>query len=445
MTAPTTSPIATAPSAEVQARPPHAEFMQIWEEGYLSNHISYENMHTPGLLLVEGAGLRQPDGKLDRVRILAYVEATIASNPQFRIRLQRAPLGLTPPAWVPDEHFDLSRHILFADTVEDAATADLRKLSGAYDGVMPLQHPLWRMRVTELSDGRVAIGTMMHHASLDGLSGMKTMSSISQKKPDDALPAPTDPFAGYRASRTWRLPLLALTQWWTRQSSPADAWRSFWTKPLHRRARRVAARIALPLRYGRGGAAARERLLPPRHSAFRQLDAPLAGRRARQLGGTLSDLQVAAMIGAWDGPERHVSLRYPVSFHSPDAAHIRNHIRDMQLHGDVDADIDTTVASVHEQVATRDASAPFPAVPGHPIGYSTLLPWVSSPRYFCGGEVLAIVPFPASLGTDQFAVAGIMYNGSLFVGANMPVERDVERAIGRVYELMTGMPDPGRT
>jgi hypothetical protein len=117
----------------------------------------------------------------------------------------------------------------------------------------------------------------------------------------------------------------------------------------------------------------------------------------------------------------------------------------MAVYGDADADFAATMTLVHQQVVERDDSKPPAAVPGFPIGYSTLLPWVSRPRYFCGGEIIEMAPFPASLGSDALAVAGIMYRGKLFVGANMPASLDVEATVGRVYELMSGQPDPGRS
>ena len=139
-----------------------------------------------------------------------------------------------------------------------------------------------------------------------------------------------------------------------------------------------------------------------------------------------------------------VSLRFPVSFHSSAQPHIRNHVRDMAVYGDADADLSATISSVHQQVEDRDDDKPYPGVPGFPIGYSTLLPWVSRPRYFCGAEISGVVPFPASLGRDSLAAAGIMYRGQLFIGANMPDTADVEATVGRMYELMTGQPDTGR-
>lgn len=434
---------ASAPS-RARHSPPHAEFMQIWEEGYVSNHISFENMHVPGLFVVEGAPLRGENGAIDRAKVRAYIDAMMASSPHFRLRLQRPALGLTPPAWVPDNAFDLSRHIVFADDTADISTADLRALAGAYDGVMPLKHPLWRVRVTDLKDGNVAVGTVLHHASLDGMSGMKLMGSFHQKRPDDPVPLPNDPFATVSTPSAWRLPPLLLQQWWRRQGSFSAAWKDYWSKPFIRRARRVAARLLLPARFGLGGEEARAKMLPPVHADYRRLDAAATSRRARALGGSLSDLQLSAVIGAWDGEERVVRMRFPVSFHSSDTPHIRNHVRDMEVAGDADADIADIVTAVNAQVARRDEDPGDKPVPGFPIGYSTLLPWLSRPAYFCGGEVLALIPFPASLGQDQLAAAGIVYNRSLFIGANMPADRDVHATVGRIYELMTGMPDPGR-
>lgn len=422
----------------------HAEFMQIWEEGYVSNHISFANMQLPGLFIAEPGGLRRPDGALDRDKIRRYVDATMASHPTFRLRLQRSFLGLTPPAWVPDTAFDLDRHLVFRDGDVDLATADLRRLAGEGGPDLDLAHPLWRMVVTGLDDGRVAIGMISHHATSDGLSGMRLFGVMSQRSPDAPIPEPRDPFAGVRPARSWELPALALTRWWHGHDSPAAAWRSYREKPFWRRVRRVAARVTLPVRYGLGGAAARAAALPPMHSAYRRMDAAAAGRRARELGATLSDLQLSAMAGAWPGEERLVSMRFPVSFHSTAQPGVRNHVRDMAVFADADADFDRIVAAVHAQIEQRDDTKPYPAVPGHPIGYSTLLPWLSRPQYFCGSELVDIAPFPASLGRDRLAAAGIMYNGTLFVGVNMRREDDVEAIAGRMFELMTGEPDPGR-
>jgi diacylglycerol O-acyltransferase len=426
-------------------KPAHAEFIQIWEEGYISTRIAHETMHIPSNFIVDGAALRLPDGTLDRVRILAYIEGVFAATATYRLRLKRSFLGLTPPAWVPDDQFDLSRHVIFSDEIVDLATADLRHLGGQDDGLMSLDHPLWRVRITELVDGRVAIGMISHHAVADGLSGMKLSASLFHKKPDDPIPAPSDPFADRRAPGTVELPWLALRQWWARQPSLGAAWKAYWAKPFIRRVRRVGARMLIPLRYGRGGESARAAALPPRFSSYRVMPAAQANGRARAFGGTLSDLLLAAMVGAWNGPEREVRARFPVSYHNPNEPHIRNHVRDMEISANADDDLRTTMATIRAQVDARDEPRPDGwTPPGTPIGYSTLLPWVTRTAYFCGAPVVAVTPFPASVGADRLAAAGMLYDGSLFIGATMQVESDVDRVVGRMYEIMSGEPDSGR-
>ncbi len=368
----------------------------------------------------------------------------MASNAAFRLRLQRSFLGLTPPAWVPDEDFDLDRHIIFADEV---ATSP-RRLAAAVrllrPGLLAAASALARAG-HGADDGNVAIGMMMHHASLDGLSGMRLFSSVSQASADEPLPAAARPVRRRPRGASWQLPLLALSQWWQREGSLRAAWSSYWAKPFLRRVRRVAARITLPLRYSLGRRARRAprrcRRATPRIASW---SAGCGGRRARALGG---HAQRPAGLGdhrrvGRRGAGRSAALSGLVPLHG--GSHIRNHVRDMEVYGDADADLSATIQSVHEQVERRDDSKPYPAVPGFPLGYSTLLPWVSRPRYFCGGEIIDVAPFPASLGRDSLAAAGIMYRGSCSSARTCPSKLTSKPRWDACTRIMTGDPDPGR-
>lgn len=415
---------------------PHAEFMEIWEEGYVSTRLNYELMHTKGLWILEGGPLRDADGRLDRARILRHVETVASASPFFRLRLQRGVLGLTPPAWVPDEDFDASRHVIFADEVESLATADLWRLAGDQDGVMPIRHPLWRFRFTELDDGDVAMGSMFHHASFDGQSGMRTMSGFTMKSPeDDAVEGP-NPFAGVRAPRAVELPGLAFRNWRARRGAPAVGPR----KRLPRRIRRVGARILRPLLDAiRSRPARRERLQQRRHTDWVQLDSRDVARRATELGGTVSDLLAAALISANAAPDPIVNIRYPVSARATGPDRPRNQVTDVELYGSAAEEYPALVTSLHDQVAAIDTAHPARTTDrGRQIGYATLVPWVSSPRYFAGARITAIVPFAAGLGHDDITAAAILYNGDLFVGVTMLSDRDVRAATARFAGLLTG-------
>ncbi|MEO6826049.1 MAG: wax ester/triacylglycerol synthase domain-containing protein [Microbacteriaceae bacterium] len=400
-------------------------------------------MHTQMICVLDGERLRRPDGRLDRERILHYLESTCGSVGFFRLRLQRSLLGLTPPAWVPDDSFDIGRHVLFSETKGNLESSQLWELSGHSDGVMSPKHPLWRLRLTELNNGDVALGLIFHHASLDGLSASKMLGAMTQKSADEPNRPPENPFASARPARRAELPLLAMRWWLSEQPSFAAGWRAYWSKPIGRRIRRVAARTLRPIRnLALRSERVRAQQLPPRHSDFRTMNSRTVTQRASDLGGTISDLLVATVIRAYDGEEHNVSLRFPVSQRSATGEKARNQVQDMELYGCSDDPLNEILHSVRSQIANRPSNAFANAdVPGRQIGYATLIPWVSRARFFCGAELTEVVPFPASLGRDELSAAAILYNGMLSATATMPASRDVESVASRIGSLMTGGAD----
>jgi hypothetical protein len=411
--------------------------MEVWEEGYVSTKLSYELMHTKGLWVLEGAPLRGEDGRIDRERVLRYVAGIAGSSGFFRLRLQRGVLGLTPPAWVPATDFDVRHHVVFADEVATLASPDLWRLAGDEDGVMPIDRPLWRFRFTELDNGDVAMGSMFHHASFDGQSGMRMSSGYTAKSSDEPAGDPADPFAGRRAPRAVELPGLAFAAWTERRRRGTA---SGPRKRLTRRIRRVGARILRPaLDAVRSSPSRRARGLLERHTDWVQLDSRVVARRAGELGGTISDLLAAALIAANGSPDPVVNIRYPVSARAVGPNRPRNQVTDIELYGSAADEFPALVGSLHEQVAAIDPSHPFrDGERGRQIGYATLLPWVSSPRYFAGARIRAVIPFAAGLGTDDITAGAILYNGDLFIGVTMPLDRDVVTTTRRLADLLTG-------
>jgi len=442
----TAEPIAVAAQPTATKRRPYAEFMQIWEEGYVSNPISFEMMHTQMVAVLEGAPLRKPDGKLDRERIMRYIEAACGGSEFFRLRLQRSLLGLTPPAWVPDEDFDIRRHVHFADEIGTMTSSQLWTLSGHSDGVLSPKHPLWRVRITELDTGDVALGSIFHHASLDGLSATKILGTLMQRSPDQPIASPRDPFESARAARRVELPFIAAREWLRTQPDVTAGWREYWSKPFLRRMRRVAARTTRPVRNrALESDEVRSRQLPPRHSDFRTLDSQVVARHAADLGGTISDLLVASVMRSYDGDDPNVSLRYPVSQRTPVKVKARNQVQDMELYGCATDPLADTMQSVRRQVENRPAH-PYSENPvrDRQIGYVTIIPWVSRPCYFAGARVREVAPFAASLGTDELSAAGVLYDGMLSVTVTMQAASDVTSVVEHIERLMTGTADPAR-
>ena len=113
--------------------------MRVWEEGYVGTRGMFEAMHMQGVGVFSGGDLRRADGSLDRERIREWVGSATRGIPYAHLRLMRSPAGLTPPAWVPDDAFDLDRHLRFADRGRAAVVGEHPGLVGWDDGALDIR------------------------------------------------------------------------------------------------------------------------------------------------------------------------------------------------------------------------------------------------------------------------------------------------------------------
>ncbi|HEU5301277.1 MAG TPA: wax ester/triacylglycerol synthase family O-acyltransferase [Acidimicrobiia bacterium] len=116
----------------------------------------------------------------------------LAGAPALKSRLVGAPLGLDRPVLVDDPAFDLDAHFHRAhlpapgnrrQLTELAASLVARKL----DRSRPLWEAWW---IDGLDDGRVALVVKIHHALMDGVSGVDLAGLIMDLEPDPPRDAP---------------------------------------------------------------------------------------------------------------------------------------------------------------------------------------------------------------------------------------------------------------
>ena len=129
-----------------------AERLRISDETHLASDIKYETMHTGCILVLHGRNLRLNDGSLDREKILAGVERLVRRVPEFRLRVVDSPLGMTAPAWVPADDFDLRAHVHFTEGTHGLRSTPLRWFIDGDRGLLPRDRPLWDFTFTSLSD-----------------------------------------------------------------------------------------------------------------------------------------------------------------------------------------------------------------------------------------------------------------------------------------------------
>jgi WS/DGAT/MGAT family acyltransferase len=106
--------------------------------------------------------------------------------PSYRRRPQMMPLGIDHPVWVNEDKLDLDYHIQRRALPHPGSMDQLRSLIGELH-MMPLDRarPLWQYHLIEgLEGGGFAVYAKVHHADMDGVSGIATVSVVYDFSPD---------------------------------------------------------------------------------------------------------------------------------------------------------------------------------------------------------------------------------------------------------------------
>lgn len=163
---------------------------------YLEDGISH--MHIAGACV-----FGDPKPTLEEIELL--VASKLPTIPRYRQRVHPVPFGLGRPVWVDDPHFDIKYHLRRAGL---PAPADDKTFAELVAQLMsqPLERdrPLWEITLVEgLRDDRWALVFKVHHAMVDGVSGVGLLSAILDLEVDAALP---------------------VEEPWTPQPSPSSPW-----------------------------------------------------------------------------------------------------------------------------------------------------------------------------------------------------------------------------
>jgi diacylglycerol O-acyltransferase len=125
------------------------------------------------------------------------VERRLPLLPLLRRRIVPVPFGLHHPVLVEDPFFDLDAHVRCRALPAPGGTEELTAVAGELVA-RPLDRarPLWEVHVLEgLADGGFALLTRLHHAVIDGVSGIELMSTLLTPEPTTAAPEPkADPW-----------------------------------------------------------------------------------------------------------------------------------------------------------------------------------------------------------------------------------------------------------
>ena len=139
------------------------------------------------------------DGAVDMGRLRSTVaERLVERLPRFRDRAVERPLGR--PLWVPDETFDLDRHLTRIRV--DGGDEAMRRLIGErMSRPLPDDRPLWELTVVERSDGHSSLLARIHHSIADGIALVGVLLSLTDLDAAGTERVPLDvPAPGARSS-----------------------------------------------------------------------------------------------------------------------------------------------------------------------------------------------------------------------------------------------------
>ena len=178
--------------------------------GFLYGETAGWHMHVGALMVLDPA---DAEGfGFDAVKHL-YAER-LAQVPDLRARLVEVPFGLDRPVLGHDPTFDVEAHCRRVTVPAPGTERELGVVLGSImAGKIDRRRPLWEMWwIDGLADGHVGVFVKMHHALIDGYSGMQLAALVmdleSAPAPADAAPgvthdaAPSPLRLGAEAART---------------------------------------------------------------------------------------------------------------------------------------------------------------------------------------------------------------------------------------------------
>lgn len=175
-------------------------------QGMDASFVALESRNSPmhiGSILIYNPATA-PGGFVRFKDILRFMESRMQLSKTMRQRLVRVPFDLDYPYWVEDKGFDLEYHVRHLALPKPG---DWRQLciqaARIFARPLDLTRPPWEFTVIEgldnvpgVTPGSYAMVTKVHHAAIDGMSGIDLMEALHTLDPDAPPPDKPDTWKG---------------------------------------------------------------------------------------------------------------------------------------------------------------------------------------------------------------------------------------------------------
>lgn len=460
----------------------HYDRLTALDASFLDLETHEAHMHVGSVGIFDASPLATPEGGIDFERIADLVEYDLRRVPRFRQKLSRVPLTGSP-IWVDDERFNLLYHLRHTGLPHPGDERRLKRLVGRImSQELDLAKPLWEMWIVEgLEGGRFAVVSKVHHALIDGVSGVDLLSAFMGADPDHATPLPDHRWLPRPAPSTLGLLGDELAR---RASLPFQAFLG-----LSRALGRPRESLEATLHAAGGFADALSESLSPasetplnvpigphRRFDWTRFDLDIVREVRSRIGGTLNDVVLTCVSGAVrthleangvDVSEIDFRVLVPVSTRrSEERGKLGNRVSMLVAHLPVDEpDIRKRAERVREEMQRLKASGQIEGttameelsdltLPSFVTGISRLaanrrtfnmvvtnVPGPQVPVYLSGARMLASYPLVPLFQNQALGVALFSCDGELFWGFNadwdaVPDLHDFVLAVEHEFEAL---------
>ena len=165
-------------------------------------------------------GVSVLDGDVTAASYARLLDARLGEIPRYLQRIGPPPHGLGHPLWEEDPAFDVHRHVLETRLDAPGNDAQLRSCAARlFEPCLDRSRPLWELHVIRGLEGRrTALLTKIHHAMVDGVSGVELMSVLFDRSPDAPVERGARPS---RAQQTLRAEVAMLESLWETAAAAA--------------------------------------------------------------------------------------------------------------------------------------------------------------------------------------------------------------------------------
>ena len=132
------------------------------------------------------------EGHVTLEELKKHISDRLHLIPRYTQKVVPDPFNIAHPTWEDDEDFDIDKHIIKIESEKPVTDEQLVKIAGEkLTGVMDRSMPLWELfLVPNLTEGRSALISKVHHCMVDGISGVDLIKVLFDISPEPDPPPP---------------------------------------------------------------------------------------------------------------------------------------------------------------------------------------------------------------------------------------------------------------